>query len=327
MTKPMWRHGHGWTLATAAAVVSLSAVLAGCGAGEDSAGPGDGVPKIESGDDVPALPLDRYRLTDEDHERLVQARDRLAQRCMADLGFPDFPLRPKDPRGSGPGGTTFTAVLVSSTPMGSLDLDHARRWGYGWDPEKARKQGLGEPDGRVMTEEEYRAYQGGTVTAGERVTVRGREVPDGGCAGQAARELALTDVESLRARNYPAERAEALDKAAQQDKRVRRAWAQWSRCMADKGFKGYSDPREAARDKKWRRGTDGNTAHGGREVATAVADVECNRAHNTAGQVWAVLAERQRADLERNKDRYETARTETDEVRAKANRVLGAPAE
>ncbi|MFH8369540.1 hypothetical protein [Streptomyces sp. NPDC018031] len=329
----MGRQRHGAAMAVGALALSLAAAVSGCGATGDGAGGPNGaggdVPRIGGGDEVPALPLDRYRMTDEDSERLVRARDRLVQRCMRDLGFTGFPLRPKDPRGSRSGGSpdfALSVVLVSSTPMGSLDLEDARRWGYGWDPERVREQGLGEPDGLAMTQREYQAYHGWSGTAGGRVTVGGRAVPEGGCAGQAGRELRLTDVRSLTTRNYPAERGEAVDQAARKDERVRRAWAQWARCMADKGFTGYSDSREAARDRKWRRDARGNTSHGEREVATAVADVECNRAHNTAGQVWAVLAERQRADLDRNEPRYAAAAKETAALRAKADLVLDGPA-
>lgn len=75
------------------------------------------------------LPADRYEYTPQDYQRSQRASALLIRQCMADRGHRDFPLDPRYP--SDP--IVATAV---STDYGALDLDSARRWGYGWDPAK-----------------------------------------------------------------------------------------------------------------------------------------------------------------------------------------------
>ncbi|MEU3921894.1 hypothetical protein [Streptomyces sp. NPDC029004] len=59
-----------------------------------------------------------------------------------------------------------------------------------------------------------------------------------------------------------------------------------------------------------------------RELATATADVECKRKHETVRVWWGVRAEMQRADVERNKATYEAVRRDLDTVRANIRRAL-----
>ncbi|MER7795040.1 hypothetical protein [Streptomyces sp. NPDC097640] len=104
---------------------------------------------------------------------------------------------------------------------------------------------------------------------------------------------------------------------------MRRALATWSACFVDKGGKRYADPKAAYGDKAWRRGKDGNTAHTRREVATAVPDIECKREHNTLGVWWAALAERQRADIQRNKHDYDAVRGDLEVLPSNVRKALG----
>ncbi|QKV91506.1 hypothetical protein HUT19_06875 [Streptomyces sp. NA02950] len=278
----------------------LIAAVAGCGAGGGST---DHTPPKEE----PRLPIDRYR-QDDDFQRYSQAHDLLVQRCMVRLGFTGFPRHPQLPS---MGMRHITMVAVSaSTPYGRLDLDQARRWGYGWDPKK--KDGR-EPDGRPMTEKEYAAVQGDPPRKG----------PKGGCNGQADRRLYRGVKDEQRMWSYATGREVRLEKAAQRDPRVRRALKTWSRCVEDKGFARYATPRDAFRDKRWSRASDGNTTRTKREVGTAVADVECKGEHHTV-EVWSsVLAERQRTDIARHRATYDAVRRDLDTMRSNAGAVLG----
>ncbi|AYA16792.1 hypothetical protein DCW30_19190 [Streptomyces alfalfae] len=313
-------------LVLALLTVPTGLVLAGCGFGpsaEDEA-PGyareAGVPRVR-GKDLPALPLDRYDFSGRDHRRIQEAQARVTQRCMRSYGFEDFPLHP----GRGPAmAESFNLVAIYVPPYGSLDLAHARRWGYGLDPAVLKEGRDGSRhEGRTPTDAEESVLDGTGGRNGRAEVLRGRAVPEGGCEALATRRL-LQDEKNARQRYFVSERAEKLDKAVAEDHRVRRAFRDWSRCMAGKGFTWYESPAEASGDKAWHTGRkDGNTARTKKELATAVADVECNHALNTAGVWWAVSAEKQRAEVRAHKGRYEAVRAYLDRVRAIAREELG----
>ncbi|MFD0550463.1 hypothetical protein ACFQ0X_15645 [Streptomyces rectiviolaceus] len=266
------------------------------------------MPSVKADEDLPELPLERYEFSTRDNRRHTEAQARMARSCMRKLGFEDFPLHPKQPQGS----VTLNAVAMSSYPYGPLDLDSARRWGYGWDPELSPADGA-RHEGRAMTADEHKAMYG-----------LSRE-PAEGCARSGTERLTEGVRDKRRMWTYAPGRSRSLDKAVAEDKRVREALDTWSDCVESKGAKRYKTPGDAFRDKAWHRGSDrgGNTGQTKKELATATADVECKREHNTAGVWWAVREEKQRADLARHKDVYEAVRADQDRVRANVRRVLG----
>ncbi|WP_329570418.1 hypothetical protein [Streptomyces sp. NBC_01361] len=307
------RRGGGPAGVAAAMAVVL---LAGCdGSPSGVRWTADGVPIVREAKDRPELPLHRYEFTAEDDGAfgmLKRAQMLLAQRCMRDFGFADFPRDPKNPNPSG-----LAMVAVSQDLDGQLDLEKARRWGYGWDPERGVRV---EPEGRRMTVEESHVYWGRRT--GGKPTVLGKRVPEEGCLGRAEKRLYRGVRDPRRTWGYVPQREVVLEKAAVKDRRMRRVLKVWSQCVVDKGFKRYGTPDDAFRDKAWKRDTGGNTARTRRERGTAVADVECKREHNTAGVWWSVLSERQRADLGRHRSAYEAARRDQETVRDNVREVL-----
>ncbi|MET8685709.1 hypothetical protein ABZV77_15960 [Streptomyces sp. NPDC004732] len=310
------------------------AVLAGCGSGsgagsEGSSLPGyarePGVPRVKSAADFPELPLDRYEFSGREEKRLREAKNRLQRECMRSFGFEDFPLEPDTWIRGTRMANSFTSTLVYVSPYGTLDLDRARRWGYGSDPGRTESMTAELlPKGREVTDREDPVLNGTEAGEGGRSVVHGRRVPAGGCSAEATRRTMATVGDETRLWAYVPERTEQIDTAVAKDERVRRAFADWSRCVEDKGFKRYASPARAFRDEAWRRGReDGSTHRTKRELGTAVADVECNRDLNVAGVWWAVADEKQRDDLRRNKSRYEAVRTDQNRVRAEVRKVLG----
>lgn len=307
----------------------VGAVLAGCGAGGGPGGggsgrePGGGEPRVTTSADVPELPLDAYELSDRDNRRMRQAKSRLVQRCMRSYGFADFPLNPR-PEPFPKMGSAFTATVVSISPYGALDLGHARRWGYGFDPDATFTPKPEEPEGRAVTQREYEVLNDFGEAGRTAAVVNGRKVPNGGCTGESSRRLLGDETKRSRLWGYVGERAEEIDKAVAKDPRVRGVFGEWSRCVQDKGFKAYDSPRDAFRDKAWRDGApDGNTGRSRRELGTAVADVECNRKLNVAGVWWVVSDEEQRADIRRHAARYEAVRADQERLRGTLREVLG----
>ncbi|WBB61225.1 hypothetical protein O7599_01295 [Streptomyces sp. WMMC500] len=237
------------------------------------------------------LPADRYDYTPEDFRRSQRATALLVRQCMAEHGHPDFPLDPRYP--SDP--IVATAV---STDYGAADLDDARRWGYGWDPAESPATA---PRGRRMTSAEYADHPACSAAANSRL---------------------MRGIDLERDWLYASRRSYVVDKAVKRDKRMRAAWDEWSRCMADQGFTRYRSPVAAYTDDAWRRGSDGNTRHTRRERATAVADVTCKRRHGTV-EIWrAVRAEKQTADIARHRDRYAAGLDALETNRANIAEVL-----
>ncbi|MEU8984372.1 hypothetical protein [Streptomyces sp. NPDC048309] len=257
----VWR---GWRLGATAGVAMLAAF---CASGPER-------PEvIRTASDPGPLPADRYDYTPQDYQRSRQASALLIRQCMADRGHRDFPLDPRYP--SDP--LVATAV---STDYGALDLDTARRWGYGWDP---AKHPAVRPKGRRMTNAEYADWPA--------------------CNADASRRL-MQGIDLKRDWLYASRRAIEVDKAVKRDPRLHAAWGVWSRCVAEQGFTRYPDPVAAYTDDAWQRESDGNTRHTQRERATAVADVTCKRRHHTAELWHAVRAQKQAADITRHRDRY-----------------------
>lgn len=286
--------------------------LAGCGSGATGGGSGDpGIPSVKEAKDIPELPLDRYEFSHRDSRRHTEAQARMTQRCMRKLGFEDFPLYPGQQKMAS--SYSLIAVAMTSYPYGQLDLDSARRWGYGWDPKRSFTDPA-RPKGRAMTDDEYEAMHEMSRKPGER----------GGCVSSGADRLSEGVRNKTRMWTYASERSQAVDKAVIKDEQVRKALATWSACLESKGIKHYKTPEDAFRDKAWSRGNDhgGNTGRTEKERATATADVECKREHNTAGVWWAVREEKQRADVARHKDVYDAVRADQERLRANVKQVL-----
>ncbi|MEV8317493.1 hypothetical protein AB0Q95_25325 [Streptomyces sp. NPDC059900] len=268
------------------------------------------MPSVRTDKDLPELPLDRYEFSTRDSERHTEAQARMTRSCMRKLGFEDFPLHPAQPKMAN--SYAMVAVQMPSYPYGTLDLESARRWGYGWDPARSRSD-AGRAEGRAVREDEQQALYG---RGGKRAS---------GCANSGAGRLTEGVRDRTRMYTYVPKRIQSLDKAIVKDERVREALDTWADCLESRGVKRYRTPDDAFGDKAWSRGNDhgGNTDRTAKERATATADVECKREHNTAGVWWAVREEKQRADVARHKDAYEAVRADQNRLRANVKRVLG----
>jgi hypothetical protein len=192
------------------------------------------------------LPLDQSLLTPVEELEVIKARNTLMQRCLASHGIT----------------YTFPAVdpvrdAATTRRYDLVDARQAAEYGYR-DPSVFATHAAGQqpsPDAvSVIT---------GTRTG----KVGGRDVPPGGCAGEADRTLApdatpgqepVSFSLSLRSREIAATTAP-----------VTAAAAAWSRCMAAAGFR-YSDPDAAMNDPAFSAGRPSQ-----HEIAVATQDVRC----------------------------------------------------
>ncbi|MGW7331536.1 hypothetical protein ACWGIU_23720 [Streptomyces sp. NPDC054840] len=235
--------------------VFLLPLLSACSTG--ATGPADTPPPTTAQrlDDSKTLklPLDDYLLTTIDADTLARGRDSIMQRCLAGLGAPYTPKA-----------------------RGSADIEtNERRYGLA-DAELAKQHGYHVPD-MAKTAEDYPSAIMPLVT-GEATTHNGVPVPDGGCAGQAQRELheadlqgALTLPQKLNMESYlKSQKAPAVVKATEA----------WSTCMKESGHT-YPDPLAAINDKEFSAATPGAL-----EKEVALADVLCKQKVNLIG-VWS----------------------------------------
>ncbi|MFE2165077.1 hypothetical protein ACFXB3_08385 [Streptomyces sp. NPDC059447] len=191
-----------------------------------------------------------------DRTALARGRTALIGKCLARLGAP------------------YDGQVGQGAPV----KDNERRYGLA-DAELAGTSGYHLPGAHQTNQrsEEYPAPIAPLV-AGEVPEYNGAAVPEGGCAGEALRELHEQEM------NEPLVFAQKLNMAGyrnfQQDPAVTAVNARWSACMKESGY-GYPDPLAAINDKEF-----SGAEPTDREKAVALTDVRCKQKVNLIG-VWA----------------------------------------
>ncbi|QQQ73688.1 hypothetical protein IOD16_20700 [Saccharothrix sp. 6-C] len=196
------------------------------------------------------LPLDRSLLTPVQELEVIKARNTLMERCLADHGIAfTFPV--VDP------------ARDADKPRrhGLVDADEAAAYGYR-DPavlatRDAGSQAAAQPSPDVVS----------LITGTRRGEVGGREVPPGGCAGEADRGLAADAKPGQEPLSLALSRRSHEITATTGP--VVAAAAGWSRCMAEAGF-AYAGPDAAINDPAFSAGWPS-----GHELAVATRDVAC----------------------------------------------------
>lgn len=215
------------------------------------------------------LPLDDYLLTTIDAGELARGRDSLMRRCLGGLGAPYTPKAREN-----------------------ADIEtNERRYGLA-DAELAKQHGYHVPD-LAKSAEDYPSEIMPLVT-GEATTHNGVPVPEGGCAGQAQRELHEADLQGALALPQKLNMESYLK--SQKAPAVVKATEAWSACMKESGHT-YPDPLAAINDKEFSSATAGT-----HEKEVALADVLCKQKVNLVG-IWSdAESEYQRFAIEANKN-------------------------
>ncbi|SMC48600.1 hypothetical protein [Lentzea albidocapillata] len=204
---------------------------------------------VHSARDI-ALPLDHYQHSPADLTTIDRATAVLARQCLNDFGQSWAPPDPPP-----------VPASTGSSRYGLVDHDQVSKSGY-HPAESAPPQPEDRPE---ATPEAMMIYTGkGTTSIG------GKRIPEGGCLGQARRELERGVPAAI-----PAEELIRLDQEmfeqAQRDDRVRQAMANWRKCMADSGYN-YTDVWAANNDIRWDSETPLQV-----EIDTAKTDVTCRQ--------------------------------------------------
>ncbi|HWM06692.1 MAG TPA: hypothetical protein VNP92_30510 [Actinophytocola sp.] len=246
-------------------VMALSAVvLAGCSAAP--AAPADPAAAEFSEADlgaalrtVPAdvstvrgldLPLDRSMLTPVEELEVARARNTLMERCLARHGL-TFTFPAVDP----------ARDATKLRRHGLVDPDEAATYGYR-DPAVFAPL---DPDAGAAAQPPPEVVA--VITGTRDGEVGGREVPPGGCAGEADRALAADAKPGQEPLSFALSgRSHEITGTAPP---VAKAAVAWSRCMAAAGFD-YDHPDAAITDPEFSAGR--ASAH---EIAVATHDVRC----------------------------------------------------
>jgi hypothetical protein len=271
-----------------AGVVVVS-VLSGCSEtpAEDTTEPS--IPQVIPVVDVKTLglPLDRFTLDAKQSNLVERARVVLVVECLRDLGFEQE--TPPPPPVSEEGRYTQRYGITEDA--------HARNHGYHPAP---GAESTGGEDGFSLEPVERQ------VVTGQRTSIDGKQVPQGGCGAEAERKLSEGVKYDLPELFFEKLLSKAFEDA-REDSRVRAAFGVWSACMRKSGFD-YPDPWAANNDPRWLR----TEVPSKEETATATADVACKRESNVVNINAAVERAYQERVIERNPAPFAKLRARVD---------------
>jgi hypothetical protein len=250
------------------------------------------------------LPFQEYELPTADRTRMQEGQARLLQRCMARRGFTvsiggDYLV--------GRQRSDFADPFMWGGPFGTMPLEHARRFGYKPEPGGVFVKGpgfyLGSPVNLFL---ESGQKVGGNDPAEERAFYGRDDAPTDGDSTEGGSETSsetscVAEVESaigvplVDTSNLEAD----LSKLARELPEVESAARDWVACMGRRGHR-FENVWEASAEFSL-------SLVSGRQIKTAVDDVECTAESGWANYYYAVLADYQRQAIEKDPDLLESA--------------------
>lgn len=276
--------------------------------GEPSLGP-----RIEPGDMRGfTLPLDSY--VSAPVVEILEAENVLVHNCMADFGFTGEYLNIDSPE-THPPPNHHRYWLVSNSD--ATALGYLSPWAGAAKEKLASNIDWSQVEVTLLLGREARFYEG-------------REIPEGGCLGEARRKLAqgapkIPEMEGAPIVEDGSGTSVAMiaDHLADEsfdhmieDSRVKDAVAQWRTCMAGQGLE-YESPREANNDPKWY-----GDVPSAEEIETAKADVACKEQVDLVSTMATVETAYQHRALETNADALAKVREAIDTRLENARSVL-----
>ncbi|MEU1308420.1 hypothetical protein ABZ419_05915 [Streptomyces cinnamoneus] len=227
------------------------------------------------------LPLMRYQATPAQARTISAARETLTRQCARRYGItltPEPVLPPLGPKNQMD--WRYGIHDRELTARRGYQVDDAQQARY--DAALRAQAGLPRPaqDTPVVVSGTHLPPDvlAATSAQAQKGIVAGKPVPDGGCSGEAQRTVgtATQGASPLVARLMTASYPESM-----KEPEVKHVFAQWSACMRERGFR-YDAPMEANDDPSFRPGREGVTR---KEIAVALADLDCREAHHVA-EVW-----------------------------------------
>lgn len=282
--------------------VALSFTLMGCQASRDE--PPIDVSRV-------SYPLDSYRFAPDEQDLLDRATYELTSRCVERFGL-TLPARgrPRD--------------LRPYDRYGLVDEQHAKVFAYSLDIPTRRASAW-----FVAIDQRSRLFSAVTGHQGDSQQPPLKDLPQGGCSGEAQRALLATTVP--REDPVPDLDREAWN-ASMKDDKVVEATKRWHRCMRDAGHR-YADPvgspygywgekrmaRFAALSPEQKKA---GIKPSGEEIEAALADVRCKRSSGLLASWIAADIAHQRVLVERDRGLLDDHRRYLDGQLARAEAVL-----
>ncbi|MFJ5548681.1 hypothetical protein [Streptomyces sp. NPDC093225] len=232
------------------------------------------------------LPVESYMPTASQAQTITRARAKAIAKCVNEAGFPQWTPPPALP------------------PLGGKTLTD---WRYGiHDKKLAGRRGY-HPDAA-----EQKAYN----TAMEVGAVDRTGTDDGvkrRCASLAEAKVPTAQLLG----SYAETLGNNAFRKATASPQVKEVFAKWSSCMKAKGYS-YKEPMDANDDPRF---NDPDTVTR-REIATALADIECRDTYNVAKVWFDAEAAQQRPAIAQHKQRLDSDRNATSQAVADSRAVL-----
>jgi hypothetical protein len=249
-----------------------------------------------------SLPIEAYLVPPEDYTQMLRADAVLVRQCMAGYGFeytpPDF---------SGPESSLSPTNM--SRRYGVVDLSSVGTYGYHKPQAKKPKKPAAS---RPMSESARLVFLGDSPGSGfehKSRVYRGRNVPKGGCSGEAQRNLGAGLDERL---------AEDINDASYQQSlanpTVLASFTKWSACMKQSGYS-LTTPAQAP-------GFTLQEAPTAAEIQQAKADVTCKTRTNVVGVWFTVESAIQQGLIARNEEALSDLKVAEQSTLKKAGQVL-----
>lgn len=264
------------------------------------------------------LPLMRYQPTSAEEKTIAAAEEHLVRQCAKTFGVnwnPDPPLPPIGGRNAMDWRYGIHDPALSAERGYQTDAAQQQRFDNAMSAMNKRPRpaaettivlmGVGIP-GDVLAQADPQARKG---------IVAGRKVPEGGCTALARKKLGTTTqgvsprAQELGVESYP---------ESMKHRETKTAFANWSKCMKGRGFS-YATPMEASDDPRFQPS---NSKVSRTEIETALADIDCRRAHRVT-EIWHSAEVKVQNDLmAKNAEALESARRSLDEVLLRSKEVL-----
>ncbi|MQY05317.1 hypothetical protein [Actinomadura macrotermitis] len=235
-----------------------------------------------------SLPLEAYLPSASDTAQTAALRSVIMKECMRRYGF-----QMTSSLGLSQVIETSTRIEKFSTSRryGISDRAAASRYGYGmpdWTIGSARPKSLDEFSASQQT------VLKGSSSNGGKVQYQGKQVPQGGCMGEAARATGVAGEGPTLAKSLQRKSFAQLAREA----RAQVVTAKWVLCMQAKGYH-YRDSLHAGAEFAGQDG-DGPVQVSQAEIKSAVATVDCIYQTNLIGVMFAVESDLQNIEIEKN---------------------------
>ncbi|WSQ09080.1 hypothetical protein OG604_15590 [Streptomyces sp. NBC_01231] len=298
----------------ASVCLALAAALLGCssgsGSGEGGAPAGAANTPTTSGSSTAErlvtytnrLPMARYSYSVAQNTAIESAQHVLTRRCLKTYGIayeppeqaPDTP-RPADRR------------------YGLSSASEAARFGYHPNRDAAQL-----PEGPRLSKGDLTVFYGKRGVpqgSGEKLTYKGKEVPDDGCFGQSVSKLSK-EYDDPAGAAVASRIANESYQDSLADPAVREGFRKWSGCMRSSGFR-YSSPMDPLNTAAFQ-----GDEISAKEKQTATADVRCKEETGLLAIWFTAETDIQKADIKKNSEALEELRTAHQEKAEAARRIV-----